>query len=176
MVSFVLFAIAGPMVFESSLFAARSDFGNPWEANSRLVWNWRLPATTATHPNSDAYRTTLVNALRAPGAYNTQESIWPNTSGFTAPTYVVDSSTPRRTVEVTDCYAGTAATGRTVNASQTAALNANGGVRIPEGARTSPAADHELVVYDTTDDTLYEFWMMLEPYQTINDAQVGPSV
>ena len=158
---------------------------DPWRNNPNLFWNRRLPELTPVNVYSTAYRTRFVNYLRRtrddagnPTAYNVPESIWPNTSGFTCPMYIVGAETPKVMVDYGGGWddASTPNGIRRIDPTVTAALNAKGGVRIPLGAKVSPAADHEMAVYDLTDDTLYEFWMMLEPNATITDAQVGPAM
>jgi hypothetical protein len=141
-------------------FVGGGGGANPWEANPNLFWNKRLPAATPTNPYSVNYRNTFVSYLRAIGPYGVQNSMWPNTSGFTAPIYIVDGSTSLVTVDYGACWDTTVAPGgvRNVNnslggfptaADSYAALNAGGGVRIPP--------------------------YCLEPLQTITDGQVGPS-
>jgi len=151
----------------------------PWLTNPNLFWNRRLPSTTPANPYSAAYRDRIVSYLRTIGAYNVQESIWPNTNGFTCPIYIADASTPKVYVDFGGGWHGsTRADGtRIIDGAVTAYMNRNGGIRIPRGAKVSPAADHELAVYDSVDNVLYEFWCCLEPGQTVTDIEggIGPS-
>jgi hypothetical protein len=144
-----------------------------WRANRNLVWNKRLPTATPTHPNSSAFRSRLVSFMRSPGPYYTEWSVHPNTSGFTGAVYFADANTPKRHVDFGGCWSGGGV--RTIDAAMTAALNSDGGIRIPAGAQASPASDHEMVIYDRSNDTLYEFWETLAPYETITDSPIGPS-
>jgi hypothetical protein len=144
-----------------------------WRANPNLFWNKRLPASTPTHGNSAAFRSRLVDYLRSPGGYNIEQSVSPNTSAFTGAIYFSDANTPKRHVEFGGCWSGGGQ--RAIDGNITAALNADGGIRIPAGAQASSGSDHEMVVYDRANDTLYEFWEVLTPGQTIHDSPVGPS-
>jgi hypothetical protein len=153
---------------------------NPWEANPNLFWNKRLPGVTPTNQYSVNYRNTFIAHLRAIGPYGVQNSMWPNTSGYTSPIYRAPVGTPRVTVDYGACWDSTVAPGgvRNVNvgeyATPYATLNAAGGVPIPSGAQVSPATDAEMAIHDEEFDTLYEFWMCLEPFQTA-PTQVGPN-
>jgi hypothetical protein len=157
---------------------------DPWRANKTLVWNKKLPATTPVNPFNANYVSRIVGFLRSPGPYNIQESIHPNVEAYAGPFYVATAADPIQLVSYGGGWdaAGTPGGIRIVNTGDDAgrynALNgASGlnGVRIPVGAKASTGTDHEMCIYDSVTDILYEFWSVLEPHQTTDFASGGPT-
>lgn len=113
--------------------------------SSGSFWNTQLPKHTPLHPNSPA----LVSDIqRQIGAYYGSAEVW--NDGGSAPVYVADASTPTVTVTQWDCQgSGSISSGL---ASQWQ------GVPIPSYAEPASGSDAEMVVYQPSTQTVWEFW------------------
>jgi hypothetical protein len=112
-------------------------------------WNTALPASAPLDPNSTAIAADLENQVQAPygeAAFNTEK--------FSAPIYTVPAGQATVNVTWNNCV------GSGSESPSLAAGLAN--VPIPAGAVQSEGSDGEMVVYQPSTDTEWEFWRAVQ--------------
>lgn len=122
-------------------FAVVPGFG------SGSVWTRSVNAgTQPLDPSSAALVSTLVGSVNQEisGRYGP----WINTTSYSVPVYDVSANQPRVPV-VLDTFGSSSATLRASFAA---------GVPIPAGAQPAAGSDKQLVVYQTSTNTMWEFW------------------
>lgn len=81
----------------------------------------------------------------------TQEPVGVNFDKWNTPLYRANASTPRQTVEYSNCFSNSGPV-------PSAITNAFRDVPIPAGAKPSPDTDAHMAVYDSSTDRLWEMW------------------
>jgi len=107
------------------------------------VWNKKLSTTNTVLSNSAALVSSLVADTKI-------TSPWINTTSYSTPLYKVGTSTPK--VPVYIVQNGVVLVNTTLN------TETQKGVRIPVDVIAASGRDGHLTIYDTSTDTLYEFW------------------
>src|SRR4051812_21644277 len=115
-------------------------------------WNAALPSAPALDANSAPIVTAMSQRISAAEQRGAPPSI--NTTSYSTPVWPA-SGTRRRLVYDNDP--------NTSMAKAIAALNAAGGLPIPAGAQPGAGTDGQIVIYDGTARTLYEFWRASTP-------------
>jgi hypothetical protein len=110
------------------------------------VWNSELPADAPLDPDSSAVTADLMSKVDAGARSGLPPTI--NTTSYAPPVYTVAAAQPRVRVQLE----------HPDQAPDLAA--AFGSVPLPPGARPAPGSDGELVVWQPSTDTLWEFWKL----------------
>jgi hypothetical protein len=113
----------------------------------RAFWNTPLPADAPLDPHSAEVTAELVRSVHAGRHSGRPATI--NTSAYTPPVYTVGPGHPRVKVEL--------AHPRGIAEDLRAALAS---VPLPSNARGAAGNDRELVVWQPSTDTLWEFWQL----------------
>ncbi len=113
------------------------------------IWNSRLSSVNTVLPNSAALVASLVADTKIVSPFIA-------TTSYSTPYYIVNSSTPK--VPVYIVQNGVTLVNTTLN------TETQKGVPIPAGVIAAAGRDGHLTVYDTSTDTLYEFWR----FQVVN--------
>ncbi|HEX8054589.1 MAG TPA: hypothetical protein VF517_16500 [Thermoleophilaceae bacterium] len=113
----------------------------------RAFWNEALPADAPLDPSSAEVTGELIRSVEAGPGQGRPATI--NTDAYTPPVYTVPADQPRVKVEL-DQPAGIADDLRAALAS----------VPLPADARAAPGTDAEIVVWQPSTDTLWEFWQL----------------
>lgn len=144
----LVFAIAVFSLFSylnSSIWLQQTQAGGTAVFAQNSFWNTPLPKYTPVHSNSANYVADIQRQINS--YYGTADVM---TSSGSAPVYIADANTPMMTVNEWDCQSsGSSSTGL---ASQWQA------VPIPSYAEPAAGADGEMVVYQPSTQTVWEFW------------------
>ncbi|QWF70861.1 DUF4124 domain-containing protein [Methylomonas paludis] len=109
-------------------------------------WSTPIPANTQLDPNSSNYVNEFIRQFNT--YYGTVAIM---TEAFSAPVFIADSSTPVVPVTQLGCQ----------NTTPNPGLKAQlANVPVPAGTVSPADSDGEVVIYDPTSDTLWEFWKM----------------
>jgi hypothetical protein len=144
-----------PIPMDGTVSLALCDPGTPFAASS--FWNTPLPANTPVNPNNADYLnaiaynlcfdTTAVPSTPPPACPTSTYYGYLNSSGASAPLYVVPADQPL--VPVTrDCGTPNTAFNNSVA----------GGVPVPADAHGAAGTDAEIIVYQPSADKEWEFW------------------
>jgi hypothetical protein len=129
----------------SSVWLQQTQAGGTAVFAQNSFWNTPLPKYTPTHPNSANF---VADIQRQIGVYYGAADI--KTTSGSAPVYIADVNTPTVTVNEWDCQSsGSSSAGL---ASQWQA------VPIPSYAEPAAGADGEMVVFQPSTQTVWEFW------------------
>jgi hypothetical protein len=141
----------GIVVFSLFAYLNSSVWLQPTQAGGTAIfsqnsfWNTQIPKYAPTHPNSNNFVTEIQRQI---DAYYGNAEI--RTTSGSAPVYVVDANTPTVVVTQWDCQsAGSISSGL---ASQWQA------VPIPSYAEPAAGSDAEMVIYQPSTQTVWEFW------------------
>ncbi len=117
----------------------------PIPANS--FWTTPIPLDAPLAANSSNYVSEFIRQFHT--HYGTVSI---TTDSFNAPVYVVEPGTPTVAVNQWKCQ---------VNSTLSPTLKTQlSSVPIPSNALSSPDSDGEMIIYDPTSDTLWEFWQI----------------
>ncbi len=105
------------------------------------VWRAPLPAVTSSAPDSSTLVSSLVNYV-----YNGDGIPWINSSSSSTPIYTVPLDQPDVSVTLTEA--------------NLALQHALDEVPLPANAQPAAGNDHELVVWQPSTDTMWEFWKL----------------
>ncbi|MCW3062880.1 MAG: hypothetical protein JWN32_52 [Solirubrobacterales bacterium] len=104
------------------------------------VWNAALSPSAALTPDSDSLVATLRYAVQHWGA-------WINTTAYSAPVYVVPANLATSRVALR-------------NGGPPGMADQLSAVPLPAGTRPADGTDQQLVVYQPSTDTMWEFWQL----------------
>jgi hypothetical protein len=119
--------------------------GGPFAAGS--IWNSELPADAPVDPASHKVVADLLRKVEAGHRGGTPPTI--NTTSYAPPIYTVPAGQPRVRVRLD---------ASSHHAEELA--DAFASVPLPDDARPAPGTDSELVVWQPSSDTLWEFWRL----------------